>query len=290
MNSSNSSTQALLLRRTPFGESSLVVRVLTPDQGRVDLVAKGAYRTTSRFFAVLDWFHTLQVGFRPKAQGLTPLQNAEWQVRRKHMTERRDRYLAGLTVLELCDVAAQPGMPEPGLFELATGCLDHLNSGSLPADLELVLFEAHFLELLGVAPALLHCASCGGAAPTPPSSDRAAFSAGSGGRLCANCALAAHRSGRRVGTLPIQVLEAAHSIPSIPRDLLACNLPDTDLVLRVRDLHGRYLDYHLESRLRTQQTFLGTTHRNAPERGPAPSFTPPSQPHDPVRNHGSHSS
>ncbi|MBL4771597.1 MAG: DNA repair protein RecO [Planctomycetes bacterium] len=272
----NPPTQALLLKRTPFGESSLVVRLLTPDHGRVDLVAKGAYRTTSRFFAVLDWFHTLQVSFRVKAHGLAPLQGAEWLDRRKHMTSQRARYVAGLTILELCDVAAQPGSPEPRLFQLAIECLDHLNSGTLPADLELVIFEAHFLALLGVAPALIDCASCGGPAPPQAGSDRVTFSAGAGGRLCSKCAREARGSGRRVGTLPIQVLEAAHSIPSLGRDLLACELPDEDLVLRVRDLHGRYLDYHLESRLRSQQTFLGTTHRNAPERGPAPPFTHPS--------------
>ncbi|MCP5020953.1 MAG: DNA repair protein RecO [bacterium] len=271
-------TQALLLRRTPFGESSLVVRLLTPDQGRVDLVAKGAYRTTSRFFAVLDWFHTLQVAFKPRAHGLAPLQSASWEKRRKQMTGLRARYVAGLTVLELCDVAAQPGSPEPQLFKLASRCLDHLNGGVLPADLELLIFEAHFLELLGVAPALMHCASCGEHADTPHGADRVPFSAGSGGRLCPTCARGARRSGRRVGTLPIQVLEAAHSIPSMVRNLLACTLPDEDLVLRIRDLHGRYLDYHLESRLRSQQTFLGTTHRNAPERGPAPSFAPPYNP------------
>ncbi len=271
-------TQALLLRRTPFGESSLVVRLLTPEHGRVDLVAKGAYRTSSRFFAVLDWFHTLQVAFRPKAHGLAPLQSASWENRRRHMTSKRARYVAGLTILELCDVAAQPGSPEPLLFKLAVQCLDHLNECSLPADLELVIFEAHFLELLGVAPALLHCASCGQDASPPREADRAPFSAGAGGRLCHNCAREARRSGRRVGTLPIQVLEAAHSIPSIPRNLLACNLPNEDLILRIRDLHGRYLDYHLESRLRSQQTFLETTHRNAPERGPAPAFAPPYKP------------
>ncbi len=274
----NPTTQAILLRRTPFGESSLVVRLLTPEHGRVDLVAKGAYRTTSRFFAVLDWFHTLQIAFRPKPHGLAPLQSASCEERRRHITDNRARYVAALTVLELCDVAAQPGSPEPRLFELATGCLDRLNEGAMPADLELLIFEAHFLELLGVAPALLHCASCGKNPDTPQGADRVPFSAGAGGRLCPDCARDARRSGRRVGTLPIRVLEAAHSIPSTPRDLLACDLPEEDLVLRIRDLHGRYLDYHLESRLRSQQTFLETTHRNAPEHGPAPSFAPTSKP------------
>ncbi|MCA9001636.1 MAG: DNA repair protein RecO C-terminal domain-containing protein, partial [Planctomycetes bacterium] len=208
--------------------------------------------------------------------GLAPLQKAEWLERRRFIPDRRDRYVAALTVLELCDVAAQPGVPEPHLFPMALECLDHLNAGTLPADLELVLFEASFLAQLGVAPALLHCASCGEGAPPLEDSDRAHFSAGAGGRLCGACAQVARRSGRRVGTLPIPVLEAAHAIPSTPRDLLACGLPHSDLVLRVRDLHGRYLDYHLESRLRSQQTFLETTHRNSPEHGPSPQFSPPS--------------
>ena len=46
---------AVLLRRHPYGESSLVVHVLTREHGRVALLAKGAYRPTSRYFGVLDF-------------------------------------------------------------------------------------------------------------------------------------------------------------------------------------------------------------------------------------------
>ncbi|MEZ6021659.1 MAG: hypothetical protein R3F17_16685 [Planctomycetota bacterium] len=46
----------------------------------------------------------------------------------------------------------------------------------------------------------------------------------------------------------------------------------------MRDLLGRYLDYHLESRLRCQQGFLREANRNAPERGAARPLSPPIRP------------
>ena len=40
-------TPAIVLRRWPYSETSLVVRVLTPELGTVGLLAKGAYRLQS---------------------------------------------------------------------------------------------------------------------------------------------------------------------------------------------------------------------------------------------------
>ena len=53
--------RALLLRRFPYGESSLVCHALSRTHGRVHLLAKGAYRPTSRFYAALDLFDTLEL-------------------------------------------------------------------------------------------------------------------------------------------------------------------------------------------------------------------------------------
>ena len=52
---------ALVLRRFPYGESSLLVHLLTPGHGRISAIAKGAYRPSSGFWGVLDLFDTLRV-------------------------------------------------------------------------------------------------------------------------------------------------------------------------------------------------------------------------------------
>ena len=54
--------RALVLGRHPWSESSLVVHALTAGHGRVHLLARGAYRPGSRYFAALDLFDTLEIG------------------------------------------------------------------------------------------------------------------------------------------------------------------------------------------------------------------------------------
>jgi hypothetical protein len=99
---------------------------------------------------------------------------------------------------------------------------------------------------------------CGGAAPAN-TTGRAWFSAGAGGRLCARCAQAARASGRRVGTLPLAVLDDARSLLASTDDDRQANWTSTRTDL-VRDFVGRFLDYHLKS----QRAFLAVKNRNAP--------------------------
>ena len=75
--------RALVLSRHAFGESSLVVHVLTPGSGRVNVLAKGAYRPTSRYFAVLDRFDTLELEWSAAPrQELATLRRGDVLVRR----------------------------------------------------------------------------------------------------------------------------------------------------------------------------------------------------------------
>ena len=242
--------RVLVLRRFPFGESSLVVHALSRDHGRLHLLAKGAYRPTSRYCGVLDLFDTLELEWsRPRGHELAQLRAGALRERRHRIAADLARYRAALCVLELAELGAQEGQPSPGLFDLTRGALDRLVPGRI-ADpvLALVLFELGFLQELGLAPALVKCAACGGPAPAfaEGGEQRATFSAGSGGRLCGPCAREARAAGRRVGTLPAEVLEQAERLAAqgerAARDLTPAELR------RVRDFVVRFLEYHLQTR------------------------------------------
>lgn len=258
--------QAILLRRTPYGESSLVAQLLTEQHGRVHVIAKGAYRPTSRFYCVLDLFDTLDVGWShsPRRE-LQLLSQGDLALRRKSLRTGLDRYRAALAMVELCELAARPGAADQGLYKLLAGGLDVLAAESCSADLVLVVFELAFLQNLGLAPALEHCAACGGPAQAVSSrGDRAAFSAGAGGRLCRNCGEEARASGRRVGTLPVAVLGHAAELSRTPRTALGGVGLNQDQTDRVRDFVERFMDYHLETRPRMHREFLSVSNRNAP--------------------------
>ena len=265
--------RALVLRRIPYSESSLVVHVLTAEQGRVALLARGAYRPTSRFYAVLDLLDTLDLEWTtPRGRSLAELRAGDLARRRARLARDLGGYRAALSMLELSELGARPAQPEPALFARLERGLDRLLAGIDP-DLARVAFELGFLHDHGLSPALAGCAACGGEAPPPRRGEaRAAFSAGAGGRLCPPCAVEARASGRRVGTLPLDVLECAGALAAA--ELAAPGEPARPLpavpparMVRVRDFVERFTSYHLETRPRTMTRFLSVPDRNA--RGPA---------------------
>ena len=290
--------RALVLKRFAYGESSLVVHLLTREHGRVHVLAKGAYRPTSRFFAVLDLFDTLAVEWSgPHERELKTLHAGDIVRRRKHVTRELATYRAGLTMLELAELAARAEHRDPALFDLAERGLDELNGAPQAAPVEptlaLVRYELGFLRSAGLEPALERCAACAGEAPPvryapAPDDDpyglRVAFSAGAGGRLCRSCAEEARAAGRRVGTLPVAVLDTARELARAAplsyvggRDQAAApsgepgrsagydeRPPSGEHIERVRDFVGRFLGYHLETRPRMHRAFLATANRNAP--------------------------
>lgn len=267
-------SSALLLRRTPFGESSLVVHALTESGKRIQLLAKGAYRPKSRYAGVLDWFDTLRLGWgAPRRDGadLGTLHVGSVEVLRRRITRSISAYRGAQTMIELIDVCTRSGAADQGLYRLLESGLDALNSEDPPVLQRLGAFELHLLSELGLPPALENCAVCGGEAPAiavPGGVEpRAAFSAQVGGRLCPRHAAEAHKQGARVGTMPTAVLSTAAAWLEGP--LRGAAPPLGSLAERVLDFTGRFLDHHLETRPRSHARFLAAPDRNRRTAGPS---------------------
>ncbi|HVS19396.1 MAG TPA: hypothetical protein VMT18_12400, partial [Planctomycetota bacterium] len=82
------------------------------------------------------------------------------------------------------------------------------------------------------------------------------------------CAREARAAGRRVGTLPLDVLELAASLgANVSGDVagLGAALADSDAagLERTRDFVARFVEYHLEARPRSYRRLLAVGHRNA---------------------------
>src|SRR5258706_6458598 len=54
-------TEAIVLRRTDFGEADRILTLFTPSYGKVRAIAKGARRTTSRLAGHLEPFTRTQL-------------------------------------------------------------------------------------------------------------------------------------------------------------------------------------------------------------------------------------
>lgn len=265
--------RAVVLRRFRFSESSLVIHALTREHGRIALLARGAFRPRSRFFAVLDLFDELDLTWthRPGVE-LDALSEGALVVRRRGITRDLETFEAACSLSELAHLGSRPGHPEPELFDALGRALDELHEygrggeGRAP-DAVRVEFELAFLRLHGLAPALASCAACGGTAL--PIEDgqgaphRVWFSATAGGRLCADCAQEARAAGRRVGTLPLDVLVTADRM-SAGGQAATPHEPPAARLERTRDFVERFLDVQLDARPRSHRRFLEHPNRNAP--------------------------
>jgi len=228
------------------------VHALTREHGRIAVLAKGAYRPSSGFFAVLDLFDTLELRWSARpGQELGLVSGAVLVVRRPAIPGDLENYRAALGLLELAGLAAREGHEERGLFGWLEEALDLLQRGKSPPGLIQAAFDLSFLRVVGLTPSLERCASCG---QRPGAGSRgASFSRSAGGRLCSRCAGEARALGRAVEVLPLNLVRVAESLMVATPAMLEHTRIEFDLLARVREFVERFLEYHLETRLRSRR-------------------------------------
>ncbi len=244
---------ALVLRRFRYGESSLVVHLLTSAHGRVSLLAKGAYRPKSAYCGVLDLFDTLDLTWRARrGADLGLLAAGAIESRRRRVSSNLERYRAGLAMLELAGLGAREQHEERDLFALTEAGLDALHAAEVEPELCCAVFDLRFLRLQGVAPALRRCAMCG--TDLPSGAGSVPFSIALGGRLCEACAREARsddaRGAEAVGSESFATLRLAQSLLDTPFDHVARIRLDSGRTRSLRAFVRRFLEYHLETRPR----------------------------------------
>jgi len=104
---------ALLLRRIPYSETSLICHILTSGHGRITVMARGARRPRSIFRATLAPLYDLRISWRPGRSGMGSLVD----VMRGEQLVHEARMLDALEVIAVTNTLFQDGDPH-GYAEL----------------------------------------------------------------------------------------------------------------------------------------------------------------------------
>lgn len=171
--------QGIVLRGYPFGEADRVVVLLSPNHGKLRTVAKGVRKTTSRFGGRLEPFtHVDLVLYEGKnLDTITQVSIIEGFPR---LRSDLPRVVGAGIMVEAADAVAQEDESSLRLFLLLQRGLRALEAGVVGNDL-ITSFLLKLAGVVGVAPALDNCASCG------RRDGLATFSFASGGALCERC-------------------------------------------------------------------------------------------------------
>lgn len=183
MNHLSQRCEALVLHRTYYGESDIILTLFTAEYGLQKGFARAARKSRKRFGAVLDPFTQAIFQWKRGRGDFLLLQEAELLNSRFGLRGDLQRLALASYGVELVSLALEEGQPYRQIYELLCSFLDYLEQGGDELIARL-LFELRLVYLLGYMPHLLHCSEC----LKIFDHEGIRFDANRGGSLCLDCA------------------------------------------------------------------------------------------------------
>lgn len=225
--------QGIVLRSHAFGEADRVVVLVSPVSGKLRTVAKGVRKTTSKFGGRLEPFTRVDLVLW-EGRGMPLITQAEVLDAFPRLRGDLDRVTAASTMVEVVDAVAQEDEPSVAIFEVLLGGLSALEAGGGGPDL-VTGFLLHAVEVVGLAPALEACASCG------RTGDLTRFGFAAGGVVCESC--------RPEGAVRLRAGLTDHLAALARTPLRSVGSGDPDLATEAMGVMRRFVEYHLDRRL-----------------------------------------
>lgn len=177
-------TEAIVLRKTDYSNTSVVCNVFTREMGRMGLIAKGIKRGGTAYEAEPELFTINDVVFSLRAEGgMGTLTEAAVIDDMRGIGKKVERFWAACYAAELLLDLTAEFQPLPEVYEAAAAALRAVARGQKMSAI-VFAFEMALLKLLGHEPRMGECVECG----RRRSKGRdAAFSALKGGFLCDDC-------------------------------------------------------------------------------------------------------
>lgn len=175
-------TDAIVTGTVDVGEASRIVRLLTPDGGRISAIAKGARGASSKLASALEPGTRLSATLVQGRGELAYLRGVDVIAAPRRARTDLDRLLLLAYGCEFCSVLAPEHHEADKLHGLLAVFLARLEVDPLPGDATRQALEAKALTFAGLAPALVRCARC-----QDPLVDPCVFDADAGGALHSRC-------------------------------------------------------------------------------------------------------
>lgn len=146
-------TKAIILRRTDYGEADRILTLLTPDFGKLSLIAKGVRRSKSKLAGGIELFSVSDIGFIQGRGAIGTLVSTQLITHYATIVEHVDRTMLGYDLIAILHKATEDEL-EPAYFELLEQTFGALNNPTIDAVLVRIWFAMQLLRLGGQAPNL----------------------------------------------------------------------------------------------------------------------------------------
>jgi len=124
------STQFIILRKTKYGESSLIISTLSLEYGKLDFIVQGAKKLGSKSFPVIDLFREVKGECRLKENGLNKLRSYELVENYDGVVVIPENYIAACSIAKFITANTHPLVAMPILYRASKNALSKLSAGS----------------------------------------------------------------------------------------------------------------------------------------------------------------
>jgi DNA repair protein RecO (recombination protein O) len=148
-------TTGIVLGRTDYGEADRILTVLTPDQGKLRLMAKGVRRVKSKLAGGIELFSVSQITFIRGRGDIGTLVSTRLNKHYGDIVSHIDRVQLGYELIKQLDKTTEDE-PEAGYFDLLVQAFEALSDPVIDTELIRTWFAAQLLRQGGLMPNLAH--------------------------------------------------------------------------------------------------------------------------------------
>lgn len=142
-------SKAIVLRRTNYGEADRILQLLTPEHGKVSVIAKGARREKSKLAGGIELFALCDVTFLPGKGEMGTLTGARLDTFFAHILDSYDRLQFGYEAVKQVSRVAD-SVDEPAFFELLSVTFESLNDDEIDDKVVEAWFWLQLAIIMGV--------------------------------------------------------------------------------------------------------------------------------------------
>ena len=146
-------TTGIVLSRTDFGEADRILTLLTPEHGKLRLVAKGVRHVKSKLAGGIELFSVSHITFIRGRGEIGTLISSRLDKHYANIVKDIERTMLGYELLKQLDRATEDE-PEPAYFRLLQRAFAALDDTQIAAELIRLWFAAQLTRLGGRSPNL----------------------------------------------------------------------------------------------------------------------------------------
>ena len=154
-------TNAIVLKRIPYGDTGVICRMFTEEVGKVSILAKGAWRPKNTSGPILEPINHIHIQFYNKnTRDIQILKDAGFIQQFPSLRNSLNKIILAFAVVEIIDKSTLESYPYPIIYRLGWRALEKLNDENQNQWVVFAFFLYQLALRLGFMPNLSSGSQC----------------------------------------------------------------------------------------------------------------------------------